>query len=358
MTTGTQRERHHVLVAGGGVAGLALLAALRVRARSRVHVTLLTPQAQPQQGAEVVLDRLIAVDTQEHCAYTCGGRRVPYDTLVVAVGARRVAPFPGALTFGTGADAGSLRALVADLIAGIAGSVVFALPSPSACPLPLYELALLAAGELREYGCLAAVRLVTPERSPLEIFGPAAAEAIMPLLKARGVELVTDAQPRAVVTGGLRLDDGDVVPADRVVTLADIASRPVPGLPLDCAGFVPTDAHGQVVGEPAVYAAGEVTAFPLRQGGLAIQQAGAVAEAIAAASGAGAAAPAPFAPVVRGRLLTSDAPLDLQARPRDAVTLAVWLAEAEARCGNAARARQAHGAAAALDPAGHPLLAS
>lgn len=357
MTTGTERERHHVLVAGGGVAGLALVSALRVRARSRVRVTLLTPQAEQQQGAELVLDRLVAVDTQARCAYTCGGRRMRYETLVVAVGARRVAPFPGALTFGSGDDAGSLRALVADLIAGIAASVVFVLPSPSAWPLPLYELALLAAGELREYGCAATVRLVTPERSPLAIFGPAAAEAIRPLLEDRGVELVTGAQPRDAVAGGVRLRDGEVVPADRVVTIADIASRPVPGLPLDCSGFLPTDAHGRVVGEPAVYAAGDVTAFPLRQGGPARQQADAVAEAIAAACGAGTAAPAPFAPELRGRLLTSGAPLDLQAPPRDAVTLAVRLAEAEARCGNAARARQAYGAAAALDPVGHPLLA-
>jgi sulfide:quinone oxidoreductase len=359
MHAGTQHKRHHVLVAGGGVAGLAVLAALRRRARSRVRVTLLTPRAhQPQDGAELVLDSLIAVDTQARCAYTRGGRRMPYDTLVVTVGGRRVAPFPGALTFGTGVDAGSLRALVADLIAGIAGSVVFTLPSPSACPLPLYELALLAAGELRDHGCGAPVRLVTPERSPLAIFGPAAAEAITPHLKPHDVELLTDAPPRAVVAGGVRLHDGDVVPADRVVTLADIASRPVPGLPLDSAGFVPTDAHGQVVGEPAVYAAGEATAFPLRQAGLATQQADAVAEAIAAACGAAAAAPAPFVPVVRGRLLTSDAPpLDLQARPREAIALAVWLAEAEARCGNSERARQAHAAAAALDPVGHPLLA-
>jgi sulfide:quinone oxidoreductase len=357
MTTDTQRERHHVLVAGGGVAGRQLMSALRVRARPRVRVTLVAPQAQHQQGVELVLDRLVAVDTQEHRAYTCGGRRMRYDTLVVTVGARRVAPFPGALTFDPGDDVG-LRALVADLVAGIAASVVFALPSPSAWPLPLYEMALLAAGELREYGCAAPVRLVTPERSPLALFGSAAAEAITPFLEDRGVELVTGAQPRDVIAGGLRLRDGRVVPADRVVTVPDVASRPVPGLPLDCAGFLPTDAHGQVVGEPEVYAAGDVTAFPLRHGGPATQQADAVAEAIAAACDAGADAPAPFAPVLRGRLLTSGAPLYLQAPPRDAVALAVWLAEAEARADNAARARQAYGAAAALDPVGHPLLAS
>jgi NADH dehydrogenase FAD-containing subunit len=53
MTTDTQRERRHVLVAGGGVAGRQLVSALRVRARSRVRVTLVAPRAQQQQGAEL-----------------------------------------------------------------------------------------------------------------------------------------------------------------------------------------------------------------------------------------------------------------------------------------------------------------
>jgi sulfide:quinone oxidoreductase len=206
-----------------------------------------------------------------------------------------------------------------------------------------------------------------------------------------------------VVAGGLLLGDGAVVAADHVVTLADIVARSVPGLPRDRAGFVPVDLHGQVSGEPAVYAAGEATSFPLRQGGLATQQADAVAEAIAAACGARI-DPLPFRPVLRGRLLTSGAPLYLQARPsgqslastralwsppakiagrylapylatarpsrigaeplaervpaaagaqsdeRDAITLALALAEAEARSGDATRAEQAREAAQALVP--------
>ena len=188
------------------------------------------------------------------------------------------------------------------------------------------------------------------------------------------------------------------------MTIADVVARPVPGLPMDRAGFVPVDLHGRVAGESAVYAAGEVTSFPLRQGGLATQQADAVAEAIAAALGADG-EPQPFRPVLRGRLLTSGAPLFLQSRPSgqslagtralwsppekvagrylapylatarpprlgeaglaervptpaggpvgadDAVTLALALAAAERRCGNHGRWLQALEAAQALDPA-------
>jgi sulfide:quinone oxidoreductase len=148
----------------------------------------------------------------------------------------------------------------------------------------------------------------------------------MPMLDALGIELTLCAQPREVLTRGLRLEGGELVAADHVVTLAEIVARPVAGLPVDRAGFVPVDLHGRVAGEGAVYAAGEVTSYPLRQGGVATQQADAVAEAIAAAC-AGGGDPAPFRPVLRGRLMTSGAPLYLQARPSGqslASTRALW----------------------------------
>jgi sulfide:quinone oxidoreductase len=56
-----------------------------------------------------------------------------------------------------------------------------------------------------------------------------------------------------------------------------------------------------------VYAAGDLTNFPIKQGGLAAQQADAAAEAIAAAAGAEI-TPAPFRPVLRGLLLTGLTP--------------------------------------------------
>jgi sulfide:quinone oxidoreductase len=221
---------------------------------------------------------------------------------------------------------------------------------------------------------------------------------------------MTRAQPDQIVPRGLRLRDGGHVTADHVVTLADIVARPVPGLPVDRAGFIPVDLHGRVAGEPGVYAVGEATSFPLRQGGLATQQADAVAEVIAAARGAGN-DPAPFTPVLRGRLLTTGAPLYLQSRPsgqslasgralwsppgkvagrylapylatarpprigsaplvecvparataacddaHGAVTLALAIAEAEVRSGHPMRALQALEAAQALDPAARPRV--
>lgn len=422
--------RVQVLIAGGGVAALELLLALRVLAAPDVEITLLTSDetfapramtvAQPfdrggpqsyewsqiaeHQHARLVVDKLVAVDTEARIVHTHAGRRLHYGVLALATGARRVEPFAGALTFGIAGDAETrLRALIAETLASGTAGIAFTLPSPAIWPLPLYELALLTAAELREHGCDAAVRVVTPERHPLELFGRAARDALMPTLEVLDVGVTSRAQPREVVAGGLRLDDGEVVRADHVVTLAEIVARPVAGMPADRAGFVPVDVHGRVAGERGVYAAGEATSFPLRQGGLATQQADAVAEAIAAACGAPG-DPEPFRPVLRGRMLTSGAPLYLQARPsgqtlasthalwsppekvagrylapylatarparigpaalaervpavagaasgeHDAVTLALAIAAAQARCNNPDQALVALDAAHALDP--------
>jgi sulfide:quinone oxidoreductase len=66
------------------------------------------------------------------------------------------------------------------------------------------------------------------------------------------------------------------------------------------------------MGADRVFAAGDATTFPIKQGGLATQQADAAAQTIAHELGA-AVEPKPFTPVLRGVLLTGGAPLYLRA---------------------------------------------
>ena len=90
---------------------------------------------------------------------------------------------------------------------------------------------------------------------------------------------------------------------DRVVTVPRLVGPRLRGIACGADGFIETDPHGRVAGLDGVFAAGDATAFPVKQGGLAAQQADAVAEAIAASVGADV-DPRPFQPVLRGLLLT------------------------------------------------------
>jgi NADH dehydrogenase FAD-containing subunit len=83
--------------------------------------------------------------------------------------------------------------------------------------------------------------------------------------------------------------------ADAVISLPRLEGRRIAGIPHDPGGFVAVDEHGRVLGLEDVYAAGDVTSFPVKQRRIAIQQADAVAEALAAAAGA-AVEPQPFDP--------------------------------------------------------------
>jgi len=87
------------------------------------------------------------------------------------------------------------------------------------------------------------------------------------------------------------------------VTLARMRGHEIRSLPQDEDGFLPIDNHGRVIGLEHVYAAGDGTNFPVKQGGIACQQADAVAEVIARAAGASI-EPRSFKPVLRGQLIT------------------------------------------------------
>ena len=175
--------------------------------------------------------------------------------------------------------------------------------------LPLYELALMTAARVAEHGLDVELSVVTPERAPLEIFGDSATSALAALLAERHIQLHSDCTPTSVGPDGLAVlsNDVDVIPAERVVGLPSLDGPHLPGLPADRAGFVPVDDRGLVEGEVDVYAAGDATTFPLKQGGLATQQADAVAAAVAARAGAPVTS-RPFRPVLRGLLLTGGVP--------------------------------------------------
>jgi hypothetical protein len=130
-------------------------------------------------------------------------------------------------------------------------------------------------------------------------------EAVRELLAERVVH--THACPVELVDGVLRLVPQGSIEADRVVALPRLHGPRIDGLPQTVEGFIPIDAHCRVLGLSDVFAAGDITSFPVKQGGIAAQQADAAAEMIAANAGVDL-VPRPFRPVLRGLLLTGRQP--------------------------------------------------
>jgi sulfide:quinone oxidoreductase len=170
--------------------------------------------------------------------------------------------------------------------------------------LPLYELALMTAE--RAYGLCqpCELTLVTAEPAPLSLFGPQASRAVMARLAQAGVKVRIAASTEIAGRGLVDLHPGgERLTVDRIVTLPSVDGPRLEGLPHDAHGFLVIDQHGRVRGVHGVYAAGDVTHHPVKQGGLACRQADAAAEAIAAHAGA-AIKPGRYEPVLEGVLLT------------------------------------------------------
>jgi sulfide:quinone oxidoreductase len=111
----------------------------------------------------------------------------------------------------------------------------------------------------------------------------------------------------------LLLDAGGSLAADRVVALARLEGQRLRGVPCDQDGFIAVDSRGRVDELTDVYACGDVTRFPIKQGGIATQQADVVSEQIALRAGAQI-TPSTQTPVLRTLLLTGGQPLYLEAK--------------------------------------------
>jgi sulfide:quinone oxidoreductase len=323
----------NVLIAGAGVAGLEAALALRALAEEQTTVELVSPDpdfvyrplavAAPfglgetqrfplsrlaeAAGAELTEATVNAVHPHRKTIEIAAGGERTYELLLLALGARPVPSVSGAFTFRGPGDEETFGDLLRDARAGLVRRLVFTMPAGISWPLPLYELALLTAVHFADAGANVELELVTPELRPLQLFGTAASEAVVELLERHRIGLRTDTIPHAAEEGVLRFVGTGAVEADRVVALPRLEGPRLPGVPFDSNGFVPIDEHGRVREIEDVFAAGDLTNFPIKQGGLAAQQADAAAEAIAAAVGVEI-APAPFTPVLRGLLLTGLTP--------------------------------------------------
>lgn len=334
MTTGRRR----VVIAGAGVAALEGALALRAMAGDRVEVELVAPHATFTYRPLAVLepfragaarrfpvdsilagagvrrrrDRLAAVDTWARRATTETGHELEYDALIVALGVEAAPAVPGAVTFRDERSVAGVEQLLTELRDDVVRTVAYIVPAGVAWSLPAYELALLTAAWCAEHAPAARIGLVTAEPEPLVAFGQDVALEVRSLLASRGVRLATKLVVESVEDGRAWMGLAGSFAVERAIALPMLRGRRIEGLPADADGFLTVDHHGRVRGVEGVWAAGDVTDHPVKQGGLAAQQADAAAADIAARAGAEvdlASGP----PVLRGLLLTGGAPRYLRA---------------------------------------------
>jgi sulfide:quinone oxidoreductase len=354
MSIGRVSAPADVVILGGGVAGLEAMMALHELAPERVRVTVVAAEEEFAERAMTVAEpfdfgvarriplRRIAADfgarfVRAHATGMsadttriafAGGESMHADTVIVAVGARPVAAFEDAITFGLPGSGQAMRDLLADLGRGAVRSVAFVAPSLAGWSLPLYELALMTARTVAGAGAGAQgvrLSLVTPEARPLAVFGDEPSAAVERLLATAGIEFVGDTHVDVRPGEVCIRRTGHRFEVDRVVALPVLRGPGLAGVPSTASGFVRVDRHCRVLGRSDVYAAGDAIDFPLKQGGIAAAQADTVAGHVAARHGA-AVEPGPFEPVLRGMLVTGDAPTFVRADRGDTArgAVATW----------------------------------
>ena len=318
----------HVLVAGGGPAAAETVFALREHAGPRVRLTLVAPNldlaprtaraAEPfspvvgrgrslralarQVRACHYAGRVTAVDAARHDVVLADHQRLGYDALVLAVGGRPRIAYPTALTFFGQAGAVALNRVMDDLESGRTRSLAFVVPPGAGWSVPLYELAIQTGFEVRAAGLDVRLRLITPERGPLALFGARGEASVRALLDEAGVAFRGSTTVVSDAHGQLLDGNGHALPEQRVVALPVLDGPALSGTPHAAGGFLPVDHHGAVRGIFDVFAAGAATTYPFKQADLACQQAATVAEALAQRAGAYV-TPSPWEPVVRAHLL-------------------------------------------------------
>jgi sulfide:quinone oxidoreductase len=334
-------HRFEVLIAGGGVAGLEAAFALqeiagdRVRVRvisvgrdfvyrplsigepfNRSHATHLPLRELVQQaGAELISDAVVHVDAPARRAQLASGAELDYDALLVATGAIIDPVYEHVTGIDDRRMDELLHGLVQDIEQGYLHKLAVIIPSPPPWPFPAYEVALMASERAWDMQTELAVTLITPERAPLDVFGPAASRGLVSLLHERRIEVVSSAWCEVKGSGSLLIQPGRrELKVDRIVALPALRGPDLGGLPRDGGGFLPVDEDGQVRGVDRVWAAGDCADQPIKLGGIAAELADVAAESIASLAGAQRRSQS-FVPTVEGVLMTGGTARYLRARP-------------------------------------------
>ena len=171
-------SRFRVVICGGGIAAVEGLLRLRGLVGDSLEITLVAPNDElryrplavdepfarrgvgryplktiaRRTGAEWVQDAVEWLDPDAQSVHTAGSRAVPYDALLLAVGARLAPPFEHVTVFDDAHADDAYHGLVQDVEGGYTRSVAIVIPEGPAWLLPAYELALMTAERAASVG--------------------------------------------------------------------------------------------------------------------------------------------------------------------------------------------------------------
>ena len=307
---------------GGGFAGLETSFLLRMRAGRKVDITLVSDRdtflfkpntiyvpfgADPEsflvqlrrptykQHIDLVPGSVREVDPDRRLVSLEDGSALPYDFLVIGTGAgMRPEEVPGLADFAATiwtpeamTDLGRrLEGLRKRAAAGSDQEVLFVVPPNNKCAGPLYEIVFMLETWLRREGVRDRVKLTwsTFEQSFIQAFGPRLHEVVVDEFAQRGIEGHTGEVVEEVTAREARFAGGVTRTFDELISFPPyVAACRYDALPADDRGFLETEPDTrQVKGHFDVYAPGDAGDFPVKQAFLAMLQADATADHIAA----------------------------------------------------------------------------
>ena len=316
-----------VVIAGGGVAGLEALLALRALAGDRVRLTLVAPDpdftyrplavAEPfalghahrvplsrfaeEAGAELVIDAIDGVDDGAGRVRLRDGGARSFDALLVAPGGRPVAGVEGATTWWPGGDPEIYGGLLRDIEEGYTKRLADRRPARRGLAAAGLRArahdrrrgARDGPGRRRDHGrdarARAAVAVRRGGRAPRSRTSCARRASSSRPASSRGSTARRSCSSRAASDST----------AQRVFAVPRLLGPAIEGLAADDEGFILAGDDGRVEGCERTWAAGDGVVSPLKFGGLATHQARRAAAAIARAAGAED-VPDPGEPVLHG----------------------------------------------------------
>lgn len=313
--------REKIVIVGGGFAGLESALYLHQRLGDQADITLLSseekfvfkpylayvpfgllPDSVSIDLKAVVRGKAIAF-CQAHLdqidpvkkEVVASGEVFPYDYLILATGAA-IAPdtLPGLSEHGyliwRTHDLTRLQAAYQQLVektcAGERQRVVFLVPPACQWAGPLYEMAFMLETwfQWKEVRANVDISFITSEQAFMSAFGHQMHDVIEEAFEQRQIEGHTNVPIAEVGPSSLMTEDGTRIPYDLLVAAPAFKSTTTwPHLPMTAEGFLKTElASRQVLDYPDIYAVGDGADYPVKQAFLALLQADAAAEHLAA----------------------------------------------------------------------------